>query len=185
MQTGVIDPTRNVVRSSAAQFILPLVGVGILAAVVFASDPYGSWWIIVTLVAMLAAAVAGAKLPAWARVAITGVFLIQGFWWCLYTRTMDQGLTIRAVVGMLAAFGMFGLLPLLTAFCLWPRKAAVTIVVAGILLCVGTAAAVAGIEEAIFVAKHKERGAGLTPRWLMPGHVLWYDGRAQRLYGGD
>jgi hypothetical protein len=118
-------------------------------------------------------------------VAITGVFLIQGFWWCLYIRTMGQGLTIQVVAGMLAAFGMFALLPLLTAFCLWPRKAAVAIVAAGTVLCVGAAAAVAGIEEAIFVAKYKERGAGLTSRWLMPGHSLWYDVREQRLYGGD
>jgi hypothetical protein len=44
---------------------------------------------------------------------------------------------------------------------------------------------VAGIEEAMFIQKHKETGIGPTARWTVSNHWLSYNAQTGKLDGSD
>lgn len=155
----------------AATELLPMVGglVCMLLAVAF----------------MIAGLALGHKLPLALRIFATGLFFYYGYSMCLIGRTMGPGIsayTFGAAIGM---FFLFGLLPALSLVRVWRPALGISLIALLFPTSLGVALLVAGIEEHLFVRKHRETGVGPTARWTVSNHWLSYDRETQKLNGSD
>jgi hypothetical protein len=136
-------------------------------------------------VMLILSLISGARLTLSARTFITTQIFCWVFMLCLLGRTVEPGITRGNVSMMLLYFGIYGFAPGLCLLRLWRLKFGAIFL--GSLLPVGFAIALitAGIEEQMFVIKHRDTGVGPTPRWTVGTHWLAYDRDTERLYGSD
>jgi hypothetical protein len=166
------------------------IGVGTIAGVVLATvfelvpDHGISALIGMAIVALVGLAV-GQRLPMLVRVMFTVLIFYFGATMALVGRTMEPGLTRYTFGWALNCFAIVALLPSLALLRLWDGRLRVALVVAVLPVSMTLAFAVAGIEEAAFIQKHKETGIGPTARWTVSNHWLSYNAKTGKLDGSD
>jgi len=166
------------------------IGVGMLAGVTLAAvfelvpDHGISALIGMGMVAMVGLAV-GQRLPLLVRVMFTVLIFYFGATMALVGRTMEPGLTRYTFGWALNCFAIMALWPALALLRLWIGGLRIALLVAVLPASLALAFAVAGIEETLFVQKHKETGIGPTARWTVSNHWLSYDAQTGKLNGSD
>lgn len=164
------------------------IGIGIASgiglAVVFEFVPDGGIAVLIGMgIVALVGLVFGRRLPLLARVLFTILIFYFGATMALVGRTMEPGLTGYTFGWALLCFSILALWPSLALLRLWDGGFRFALIVA--VLPVSLAFAVAGIEETVFIQKHKETGIGPTARWTVSNHWLSYDAKTRKLNGSD
>jgi hypothetical protein len=162
------------------------IGLGVVLPAMFEFVPNGDICILVSLgLVTLVGLIGGERLPVFIRVFFTVLIFYFGAEMALVGRTFAPGLTTYTFGMALSHFVLIGIWPVLSLLRLWTGGLRVALVVAVLPVSLALAFAVAGMEEFIFVQKHKVSGAGPTARWTIGSHWMSYDAKTGRLNGSD
>jgi hypothetical protein len=160
--------------------------VGVTLATVFELVPdHGISALIGMAIVALVGLACGQRLPLLVRVMFTVLIFYFGATMALVGRTMEPGLTRYTFGWALNCFAIMALWPALALLRLWAGRLRVALLIAVLPTSLAVAFAVAGIEEASFIQKHKENGVGPTARWTVSNHWLSYNAETGKLDGSD
>jgi len=127
----------------------------------------------------------GRRLPPLVRVLFTVLIFYFGGTAAVCGRTMAPGLTHYTLNCALGFFALCALLPSLTLLRLWTGPLRVLFIASVLPVSLALAFTVAGLEEFMFVQKHKAAGVGPTARWTVSNHWLSHNAKTGALDGSD
>ena len=98
---------------------------------------------------------------------------------------MGVGVNVHTLTSAMLFFFLFASWPHCVLFRMWRRRAATLWCLMAAPLALVVACVFAGVEEHLFVQKHRAEGADPTPRYTVTMHWMAYDAQSGQLRGAD